>query len=59
MRIINKTEQVITAVTHLSCVEQVLATFSLPQAALAIHIFVEGRREKLIMSCAVSETVFL
>jgi hypothetical protein len=34
------------------------ATFSLPRAALAIHIFVAGHRKKL-MSWTASETVFL
>jgi hypothetical protein len=34
------------------------ATFPSPRAALAIYIFVEGRRKKLIMSWTVSETVY-
>jgi hypothetical protein len=33
--------------------------FSLPRAALAIHIFFEGRRKKLIISWTVSESISL
>jgi hypothetical protein len=41
-----------------SCLKQGSATFPLPRTTLAIHIFVEGRRKKLIMPWTVSETVF-
>jgi hypothetical protein len=44
------------ALTH-DDLDQGLATFSLLQAALAICVFVEGSRKKLIMSWTVSETV--
>jgi hypothetical protein len=46
-------------VKAVATLKQGSATFSLPRTALAIHIFVEGRRKILIMSWSVSEIVFL
>jgi hypothetical protein len=40
-------------------VDQGSAIFSLPRAALAIHIFVEGCRKKLIMPWTETETISL
>jgi hypothetical protein len=55
--IIMRGENFVAHRLRITALEQRSATFSLPRAALAIHIFVEGRG-KILISWTVRETVF-